>query len=293
MSSNPDGFQRDRSNPGSNLCSNPDRNPNPSPGISPTSPGSNPDALQGRASSGNGLSDDAVLGSPVPRGTRPVRLLSWPTVRYMARSIGISVVFYLSILTLVLIAMTVLLNILDKDDLISIGDGEMRIGILAYDTVLMNSNAIFLLVTGICFPFMLEVLLSNGVTRRQFSISLMAVALGFSLTLTLVQTVAALLLGNFDLLALVVGVVSNYCAWMLGWMTAVGFQLRRVVTATAGILIACAAVMVVSVPILSASSNWTVSLSAEPLLEFAITLAIIIILTLALPAISKRVPIKC
>ena len=247
----------------------------------------------GAALPGAALQGDTMLGSPIPVGTKQASALSGPTVRFTARYLGISAGFYLSIMTLVMIAITVLLNIFEKDNLIPIGDGELAVGILAYDSMLTNSNPIFLFVTGICLPFMMEVLLSNGVTRKQFSLALLVTALGFSVVLVLFQVLAAVLLGNFDLLTLGVCVVSNFCAWLLGWMIALGFQLRRVVTAIAGILIACVATVVISVPVIFVSSNWLLSLDALPLLEFAITLAITIILAVALPALSKRVPIKC
>jgi hypothetical protein len=174
-------------------------------------------------------------------------------------------------------------------------------------------------VIGICTPLYLSILMPYGATRKQVYIATIASGLIVCTALCLLATVIQLLFDDPILAAQNYSVRAweailtpsgsiidaatalfnwvNICiSFLLGCVIALGFQLRRVLTAIAGILISIICLPLVNMAVasitvfdfqspLAMQDSYTINLLINALLA--------IILTIALSKLCRLIPVKC
>jgi hypothetical protein len=195
--------------------------------------------------------------------------------RDLFKRMGISALWYVGILIVVLIALQIIFN--------AVGIGEdMRIDVTdAFD----NSTRIYMLVIGIvCPPVYLSHYLAAGVTRRQFAVGIFAAAALLSLCLEVLRVPLLIMDNEFSSLAVLVPMLGAVLAFLGGWTAVVGFQFMRGVPII--ISIACASAMCYGVISI-------VELQLPTLAYMGIYIGAILAIGATLLAVVRRIPVRC
>ena len=133
-----------------------------------------------------------------------------------------------------------------------------------------RSYGIFLLVLGIVWPLTaLKEHIGLGVTRRQFTISLMIAAAGLTLELTVIYAVMAVVHGNIAPMNIIAVALYNSLLFLIGWVAAIGFQLEARFSILLGILCAVA---------VGNAANWITYTSGLPAWLVSILLVVVIVI---------------
>jgi hypothetical protein len=231
------------------------------------------------------------------------RCMAWVNMQVSA--------WYLGIMLLVCIGLTVLLN--------AIGSGAVPDGtvFLPYGSMMLISSGIFVFVMGICTPLYLGFLMPFGITRGQFVRANMAAGAAIATLLLLVATLVMLLFDTQVLggvgwqteersvvvspevqltaLSVLSSWVNYIVSFLIGWLIMLGFQLKKVVTAAGGILVTLLLIGLTDGPV-SYLSNISV-LGAMGLDSFALNLLtdaiVAVLVAIVIVSATRRVAIKC
>lgn len=147
------------------------------------------------------------------------------------------------------------------------------------------SPKIYILVMGIIYPLItMELLLTRGLTRKQYFCALTG-AVGFlSLILIIPPIIAQIIMGIFTPLSIVINLVQMPLFFLIGWTAVVGFQFGKWYQAALGIICAVACVQ-----ILNAIPTF---LKPPGVVEFGVSLLLVTAQIMLLPGVIRRIPIK-
>ncbi|MDR0514357.1 MAG: hypothetical protein LBG81_04245 [Coriobacteriaceae bacterium] len=208
---------------------------------------------------------------------------------YLNKSMFLSTLFFVVIYGLVLLGVSILV-------FYNTGGQEIRLGFsseVAYDLAFFGASLIYLFVIGIIFPLILGYVFNYGVTRYQFSLALLCSGAIHCAGLTVLLALLAAALGHLDAFALISGLVSLYFSYLLGWVIALGFQLRHVLTAAGGIVMVVLLTTSASQnPLFGHAGLYLFPFMADPLINFVVVLALTAAMAVVLPALSRRIPLK-
>jgi hypothetical protein len=166
-------------------------------------------------------------------------------------------------------------------------------------SIIPFTGAIYLFVMGICWPFWLPFMLANGITRRQFACANLASAAALSLGFVLLGLLVGLIAGFPAESSIpsnqIVGLFTLFLDYLLGWLIAVGFQYRRVITATAGIVLVILITTAIAVNPGDMVSVGTYNMMPGSILSwgFLLTVVFCAVLALLLPWLTQRLTVKC
>jgi hypothetical protein len=264
---------------------------------------------------------------------------TWALFRYLLATNGIWGLFFLGAMVVVLAGVTCLRLYLGDS-------GKAGYPWLPYGAILWSAALIYLFVIGICWPFYMSWLMAYGLTRRQFVLCNLATGVVTITVLTLLTYILqvgidysltgatweflrdgseAATTGEFtgpqatvstgiiplysmpeDLLYIFSGWTDAILSFLLGWVIALGFQLRRVITAAGGIIISLVIIPMGSLQGLAVTTGvaeiiiWPAGslvqsplAGALPIIWTLVTLLFCALLAFVLLRASKLIPIKC
>lgn len=198
------------------------------------------------------------------------------------RIMTISCLVYLGIIALVVgfIALVGLLT----------GSDEFSLSQLS-GSLLINSYPPFLWIMGIVMAMMLDFMVSQGLTRAQFSLSLFMAGLIVCLVLGLVSTLVNLLTGWSGVIANLAGFTNALFEFQLGWIIGLAFMTKRGRIVFGAILGGILAGILAGLPV--AIMGQQVGIFNDPLYILIITGSLCILFLVLTQVLTRRTAIRC